>query len=256
VGVRIAVAGATGVVGRYVVEEVRRTGHEAVPLARSLDVDVLTGEGLTQALYDVDAVVDVLSTKAMTPGKAADFFETTSANLLQAERAAGVRHHVALSIVGIDRVPSGYYHAKLRQEGVVAEGPVPWTILRATQFHEFAQQRLDLFTDKLFAFVPSMLTQPIAAEEVAEALVAYATGSPAGRTPDLAGPEQRQLVPMARTIARARKRWQLVLPLHVPGVAGRAFREGALLPEADGPRGRETFDEWFARNSRRATEEG
>ena len=120
-------------------------------------------------------VIDVLSTNAMTAGKAIGFFETTSTNLLRAEQEAGVRHHVALSIVGIDRVPSGYYQGKLRQEEVVAAGPVPWTILRATQFHEFALQRLDVVRDRLIALVPSMLSQPIAAVEVAEALVAHAT---------------------------------------------------------------------------------
>ena len=209
----------------------------------------VTGEGLAEALRGVDVVIDVLSTNVMTAGKAIDFFETTSTNLLRAEQEAGVRHHVALSIVGIDRVPSGYYQGKLRQEEVVAAGPVPWTILRATQFHEFALQRLDVVRDRLIALVPSMLSQPIAAVEVAEALVAHAIRDPAGRTPDLAGPEPRQMVSMARALAHATKRRQLVLPLHVPGAAGRAMREGGLLPDTDGPRGRETFEEWLARTT-------
>ena len=244
---RIAVAGATGVVGRLVVEEIRRREHEPVTVARSLGVDVLSGQGLAEALTGVDVVIDVLSTETMYAAKAIEFFATTSAHLLRAGHEAGVRHHVALSIVGIDRVPLGYYQGKLRQEEVVAAGPVPWTILRATQFHEFALQRLDAVRDRLVAFVPSMLSQPIAAVEVAAALVALAAGSPAGASPDLAGPEPRQMVPMARAIARADRRRQLVLPIRIPGSAGRAMREGALLPQADGPRGRETFEAWLAR---------
>jgi len=245
--VRIAVAGATGVAGRLVVEEVRRTGHEAVPMSRALGVDVVTGKGVAESLAGADVVVDALSTNALGATKATEFFETTTTNLLREGRGAGVRHHVVLSVVGIDRVPFGYYEAKLRQEAMVTEGPVPWTIMRATQFHEFAQQKLDVVRDRLVAFVPSMLSQPIAGVEVAEALVTHATASPQGRTPDLAGPEQKQVVDMARAIAHATRRRQLVLPLHVPGAAGRAMREGALLPDDDGPRGRETFDEWLAR---------
>lgn len=249
---RIAVAGATGVVGRLVVEEVRRTAHQPVSVARSLGVDVVSGKGLAEALVGVDAVIDVLSTNTLSASTSVEFFETTSTHLLRAEEKAGVRHHVALSIVGIDEVPSGYYQGKVRQEAVVEAGPVPWTILRATQFHEFALQRLDAMKDRLIALVPSMLSQPIAAVEVAEALVEQATATPAGRTPDLAGPEPQQMVPMARAIARALKRRQLVLPLHVPGAAGKAMREGALLPTTDGSRGLETFDQWLVRTTRRA----
>ena len=244
---RIAVAGATGVVGRHVVEEVRRTGHEPVPLARSLGTDVSTGDGLVEALRGVDVVVDVLSTKTMSADKAIEFFETTSRHLLRAEHEAGVRHHVLLSIVGIDRVPSGYYEGKLHQEAVVAAGQVPWTILRTTQFHEFAQQQLAMFSDKLIALVQNRLTQPIAAIEVAEALVARATSTPAGRAPDLAGPEQRMMLPMARAVARAMRTRQLVLPLRIGSPARQAIRDGGLLPQQEGPRGRETFDGWLAR---------
>jgi uncharacterized protein YbjT (DUF2867 family) len=243
--VRIAVAGATGVVGRHVVEEVRRGGHEVVPLARSVGVDVHSGHGLAEALTGVEVVIDVLSTRTRVAAQAIEFFETTSNNLLRAGHEAGVRHHVALSIVGIDQVPSGYYEGKLRQEAVVAEGPVPWTILRATQFHEFAQQQLDLFSDRLIALVQNRLTQPIAAVEVAEALLALALDAPRGRTPDLAGPEPRMLLPMARAVSRALKRRQLVLPLHIPAPTRQAIRDGGLLPEAEGPRGRQTFEEWL-----------
>ncbi len=174
---RIAVAGATGVVGAYVVEEARRRGHDVVPLARSLGVDVAVGDGLDEALAGVDVVIDVLST---TEGgeKARAFYERTTTNLLRAEERVGVGHHLALSIVGIDGVPFGYYEAKVRQEELVEAGPVPWTILRATQFHEFAGQLLDRMGTRVVAPVPRMLSQPIAAVEVAAALVDRAESRP------------------------------------------------------------------------------
>ncbi|MET0839385.1 MAG: NAD(P)H-binding protein [Marmoricola sp.] len=242
---RIAVAGATGVVGAYVVEEARSRGHEVVPLARSLGLDVADGDGLDEALTGVDVVIDVLSTTAA--GKQARaFFERTTTNLLRAEERAGVGHHLALSIVGIDGVPFGYYEAKVRQEELVEAGAVPWTILRATQFHEFAGQLLDRMGTRVVAPVPRMLSQPIAAVEVADALVDRAEAGPGGRVPELAGPEKRQMGELMRKTARARGKGVLVLPVPVPGAFGRAVRDGTLTPKADGPRGTLTFDAWLA----------
>jgi uncharacterized protein YbjT (DUF2867 family) len=244
--VRIAVAGATGGVGAYVVEEARRRGHEVVPVARSLGVAVADGDGLDEALAGVDVVIDVLST-AEGGKKAREFFERTTTNLLRAEERAGVGHHLALSIVGIDGVPFGYYEAKVRQEELVEAGSVPWTILRCTQFHEFAGQLLDRMGGRVVAPVPRMLSQPIAAVEVAEALVDRAEAGPGGRVPELAGPEKRQMVELMRKTARARGgAGVLVLPVPVPGAFGRAMRDGTLTPKWDGPRGALTFDAWLA----------
>ena len=247
---RIAVAGATGVVGTYVVEESRRRGHDVVPLARSLGVDIASGDGLDAALAGVDVVIDVLST---TSGgdKARDFYERTTTNLLRAEELAGVGHHLALSIVGIDGVPFAYYRAKVRQEELVEAGPVPWTILRATQFHEFAGQVLDRMGNRVVAPVPRMLSQPIAAVEVAAALVDRAEAGPGGRVLELAGPEQRQMGDLMRKTARARGGGVLVLPVPVPGAFGRAMRDGTLTPKTDGPRGTLTFEEWLAASADR-----
>src|SRR5215210_4752095 len=139
---RIAVAGGTGVVGAYVVEALGRRGHEPVVLARSRGVDVVSGDGVATALRDVEAVVDVTNRVTLNRRKARDFFSTTTRRLLEAERSAGVRHHVVLSIVGVDRVDTGYYAAKLAQEELVRGDAVPFTILRATQFHEFPGQLL------------------------------------------------------------------------------------------------------------------
>ena len=246
---RIAVAGGTGVVGRHVVDIAVDQGHEVVTLARSAGVDLVTGAGLAARLDGVDVVVDVTGTREQKRAAAEDFFGGVTARLLSAEVDADVRHHVTLSIVGVDDVDTGYYAGKRRQEQVVTSGPVPWTLLRATQFHEFAEQALGFVRLGPVSLVPKMRTQPIAAQEVAQALVALALGAPAGRAADLAGPEQHDLVVLARRVAAVRRaggRRQRVVPVGLPGSGGRAMREGALLPSSDGPRGRQTFDQWLA----------
>ncbi len=169
---KIAVAGGTGWVGRRVVESVRALGAEPVVIARSTGVDLTTGTGLEEALAGVDAVIDVSNIVTQSRRRATEFFEASTRHLLRAEERRGVGHHVLLSIVGIDRVGLGYYQAKLAQEEFVRHSEVPWTILRATQFHEFAAQMLG---DGPVALIPSMLSQPVAAQEVADELVRLAT---------------------------------------------------------------------------------
>jgi uncharacterized protein YbjT (DUF2867 family) len=143
-------------------------------------------------------------------------------------------------------VDTDYYAGKRLQERVLAEGEVPWSVLRATQFHEFAEQVLHFVTLGPFSLVPRMLSQPIAAREVAAALVEIAEGESVGRAPDLAGPERLQMVDLARRLSRARGLGRRVVPVRAPGAAGRAMRSGALIPAGDRPRGRVTFDEWLA----------
>ncbi len=243
---RIAVAGGTGVVGRHVAEVATQRGHEVVELARSLGVDVLSGSGLAERLAGVDSVIDTMNVGSQRRSVAEHFFRTTSERLLAAEKEAGVGHHVVLSIVGIDRVPSGYYHGKLAQEATVTGGPVPWSILRATQFFEFAGQALDFVRVGPFSLAPRMLCQPIAAREVADALVDLASGDPSESTSELAGPEELQMVDLARRVNAARNLGRRIVPVSLPGAAGRAMRDGGLLPEHPGPRGEQTFAEWLA----------
>jgi uncharacterized protein YbjT (DUF2867 family) len=239
---RIAVAGGTGVVGRHVVDVARARGHDVVVLSRSEGVDLTTGAGLSERLVDVDAVIDTTNQVSQKRADSEAFFGGVTRTLLNAEAAAGVRHHVVLSIVGIDDVDSGYYAGKRLQERIVAEGPVPWSVLRATQFHEFAEQALGFVRVGPFSLVPRMLSQPVAAREVGQALVDLAESDPVGRAPELAGPERLQMVDLARKVAHGRR----VVPVRVPGAAGRAMRTGALVPTGDGPRGRVTFDAWLA----------
>lgn len=238
-------AGGTGVVGRHVVKAVSAAGHEPVVLARSHGVDLTTGVGLEEALDGVSAVVDVSNVTTLSRRTAERFFVLAAKNLLTAARHAGVGHHVVLSIVGVDRSPLGYYRAKLRQEQVVLSGPVPATVLRATQFHEFADQILARVPGPV-AVVPRMRTQPVAASEVATHLVEIALGEPRARTADLAGPEVHDLVDLARQVSHARGLGRRIVPVRLPGGAGRAMTDGSLLPAQDGLRGEVRFADWLA----------
>lgn len=242
---RIAVAGGTGQVGRHVVEAARERGHDVVVLARSTGVDLSTGEGLGERLTGVDAVVDTSGTFTQDRGVSEEFFGSVTRHLLAAEASAGVGHHVALSIVGIDEVDTGYYAGKRHQEQVLAAGTVPWSVLRATQFHEFAEQALGFKRVGPFSLVPRMLVQPVAAREVAVALLDLAGAGPSGRVPDLGGPERLQLVDLARQVSRAGGLGRRVVGVPLPGGAGRAMRAGALCPTDDGPRGTTTFAAWL-----------
>lgn len=246
---RVAVAGGTGLVGRHVVGALAAAGHEPVVLARSVGVDLTTGDGLDAALAGVTAVIDVSNVVTTSRRAAVTFFETATTNLLDAGFRAGVRHHVILSIVGVDRVDLGYYEGKRRQEEIARDSGRPVSILRATQFHEFAEQTLDRFAAGPLVLVPRMRTQPIAAREVADALVALVAGPAVGRAPDLAGPDVHELPDLVRAVLRARGRRVWLMTVRLPGRAGKAMADGALLPTGDGLRGTlrgtQTFDEWL-----------
>jgi uncharacterized protein YbjT (DUF2867 family) len=227
---RIAVAGGTGLVGRYVVETASGGGHQVVVLARSHGIDVRTGHGLAAALAGAEAIVDVTNAGTRGGDAAAAFFGDVSARLQEVGSACGVRHLVTLSIIGIERAPgNGYYAAKLRQEQVARSGPVPATIVRAAQFHEFAVQMLRWTLRDGVAHVPRMRVQPVAARSVGEQLVELAVGVPRGLAPDLAGPVQAELADLSSAFVR-----RYGLPLEVePAPPDPTVPTGATLP-ADG----------------------
>jgi uncharacterized protein YbjT (DUF2867 family) len=242
---KIAVAGGTGTVGRYVVSVARSGGAEIVSLSRKDGIDLVTGRGLRAALDGVDTVIDVAGVETLSEKAAVEFFRATTTNLLDAERAAGIHHHIALSIVGVDRVAAGYYAGKLAQERLVERGPIPWTILRATQFHEFAAQILARGAFGPLAVVPTMTTQPIAAREVAEVLVAIAHGEPQRHAPDLGGPQVEQLRGLVRAYARATHARRWIVGVALPGKFGGAMRDGTLIPAQDAQHGKQTFTDWL-----------
>jgi uncharacterized protein YbjT (DUF2867 family) len=243
---KIAVAGGTGVVGSLLVQQLRSAGHEVAVLARATGVDLVTGDGLEHSLDGVEAVVDVLSTATSSSARATEFFTTTTRNLLAAEYAAGVRHHVLLSISGIDDIGFGYYVGKVAQEHAVEDGKVPFTILRATQFHEFAAQMVDRAPSLgPLLVVPQMTSAPVAAGEVAAELARIASGVPQGRVPDLRGPTVEKVPSMTRRVLRRRGSRRPVLTAFLPGKAGAGMRNGGLVPGDGATVGTQTFDQWL-----------
>ncbi|WP_349828083.1 SDR family oxidoreductase [Brevibacterium litoralis] len=242
----VAVAGGTGVVGRATVEALRSTGHEARVLSRSTGVDLVTGAGLAEALVGVEAVVDTANKTTMGARPAIDFFAAATGNLLGASAAAGVRHAVVLSIVGIDRVPHDYYAGKVAQEAVVQASHLPWTILRAAQFHEFALQMLDRSRFGGVQFPPKGRVQPVAAAVVGERLAELALGEAQGRATDLAGPREESLEEMVRAVARDEGRRGWIPPMSLPTGMMRGLALGDVLPGEDADLRGPTFDEWLA----------
>lgn len=248
---RIAVAGGTGLIGTMVVEAVTAGGDTPVVLARSTGVDVTTGKGLDERLAGASAVIDVTNVRTLRGKKAEAFFTTATARLLEAGARASVGHHVVVSIVGVDRLDVGYYHAKRRQEELALAGPVPATVLRATQFHEFAAQQLA--APGPFALALKLRCQPVAAREVAAELVRIAREAPAGLAPEMAGPRVEYLPDMVRRLAAARGARRIIIAVKPPGAPGRAMAGGDLLPKGDGPRGTQTYDQWLAARSSAGT---
>ena len=243
---RIAVVGATGRIGHLTVEALQRTGHEAVGISRTQGVDVYTGEGLLTALTSVDALVDASSCDATDHGEAVAFFSRSTGNLLEVERQTGVQHHILLTIVGLARF-TGNAHAagKRAQERLVERGPVPWSILPATQFHDFAEMVTTWTEQDGSATIAPLLVQPVAPADVAGVLVKIATGQPQGRCPDLAGPEPQDLVDLARRTRAARGTSIRLVPTW-SGVFGVDMAGEVLLPGPGARIAPTTFDEWLA----------
>jgi uncharacterized protein YbjT (DUF2867 family) len=248
---KIVVIGGTGLIGSKLVEKLRKDGHE--PLAASPDtgVDALTGEGLSEALEGAQVVVDVANAPAWDDAAVLDFFQTSSRNLLAAETAAGVRHHVTLSVVGTDRLPeSGYFRAKAAQEDLVKTGPVPYTIVRATQFFEFIGRIADSGTDGNTVRLSPALVQPEAADDVASTLADVAVGAPLNDTVELAGPEAFRLDELARRLLSANgDPRQVTTDVHAR-YFGVELDDRSLTPGDDARIAPTSFDDWLTQSAR------
>ena len=249
---RIAVAGGTGWIGRLVVAAAQEARHDTVVLARSKGVDLVSGRGVAEALKGADVVIDVANVNSTSRARATSFFEAETRTLLDAEAKTGVAHHVALSIVGIDRVDLGYYRAKRRQEELIGAGSVPSTILRATQFFEFAAQMAGHAAGP-FVPAPRMLCRPVAAREVAAELVRIAAGPPRGRATDIAGPQELWMQEMVRQFIRARGLRRIAVPIRFPGWPGREQANGGLLPRGEVTLGRIPYASWLSSPDGRVT---
>ncbi|MGI5327118.1 SDR family oxidoreductase [Actinomadura nitritigenes] len=243
---RIAVAGATGNIGALTATALQKAGHDVVRISRSLGVDLVTGDGLDAALTGVDAVVDATNATAADPAETVAFFAAATRNLLAAEERAGVRHHVLLSIAGVDRVEgNAHYAGKREQERLVTAGPVPWSIVPATQFHDFAAMLAGWTERDGVATIPPLLVQPVAPADVADVLAEVAAGTPQGRCPDLAGPDPHDLVDMARRTHQARGRTVKLVPTWA-GPLGTDMAGNVLLPGEGARIAPTTFEEWLA----------
>jgi uncharacterized protein YbjT (DUF2867 family) len=243
---RIAVAGATGNIGAHTVASLERDGHEAVRISRSLGVDLLTGEGLDDALAGVDAVVDATNGPSTDASETVEYFGTTTRHLLAAEQRAGVRHHVLLSIVGIQSIEgNAHYAGKREQERLVSEGAVPWTIVPATQFHDFAAMVTSWTEQDGVATVAPLLVQPIAPADVGDVLAEVAAGEPQGRYVDVAGPETQDVVDMARRTNEVLGRKVKLVPTW-SGLFGPTMAGNVLLPGEGARIAPTTFDDWLA----------
>ncbi len=247
---RIAVAGATGNIGARTVSALERDGHEAIRISRSLGVDLTTGDGLDAALDGVDAVVDAISAPPTSPDETLAYFGSTTRNLLAAEERAGVRHHVLLSIVGIHRMEgNAHYAGKREQERLVAEGTVPWTIVPATQFYDFAALAASWTERDGVATIAPLLVQPIAPADIADILAEVAIGEPQGRYVDVAGPETQDLVDMARRTNEVRGHKVKLVPTW-SGVFDESWAGNVLLPGENARIAPTTFDDWLAAGAR------
>ena len=211
-------------------------------IARSAGADLVTGEGLEAALAGVDAVIDATNVASTGKRVSSEFFEATARTLIRTAATAGVRHIVALSIVGIDRVPYGYYQGKLRQEQVLQDSPVPVSILRAAQFHEFAGQYLAKVPGPV-VIVPRWRAQPVAAREVGSALAQIAVGNPVAMS-ELAGPREEIMADMIRQVVARAGTGAWSSRCGCPAQRARPWPRAAACPERPGLRGTQTFTDW------------
>jgi uncharacterized protein YbjT (DUF2867 family) len=252
-GMNVAITGGTGTIGRPTAEALRARNHDVRVLSRSSEaypVDLVTGEGLDAALEGVDVVIDAANGASTSAKDARAVLVDGGRRLLAAEAKAGVSHHVCISIVGIDEVPSAYYRVKVEQEKLVEAGATPWTIVRATQFHDLVA--LIFGKTARFGVLPGAAArlQPVAVTEVAEVVAAVAEGEPRHGRVTVAGPEVRTARELAQAWKAARASRALVLPLPLVGASGKALRAGRLTDPRPDHRGAVTFERWL-RTARR-----
>ncbi|EYF01092.1 SDR family oxidoreductase [Chondromyces apiculatus] len=248
---KIVVIGGSGLIGSKLVAHLRRGGHEVVAASPSSGVNTLTGEGLAEALAGTEVVVDVANSPSFEDKAVLDFFETSGRNLLAAEAAAGVKHHVALSVVGTERLlESGYFRAKMAQETLIEAGTIPYTIVRATQFFEFLPSIAHLGTQGDTVRLTPAPMQPIASDDVATLLADVAVAAPAGGRIEIAGPERAGIAEMVQRYLTASGDARKVVADEGAGYFGAAVDERSLVP-GDGPRiGETTFEAWFGRQKK------
>ena len=245
---KIVVIGGTGLIGSKVVTKLRERGYEAVSASPNSGVNTLTGAGLAEVLAGASVVIDVSNSPSFADDAVMEFFQTSTRNLLAYEAAAGVGHHVALSIVGTERLPdSGYMRAKVAQEKLIKESPIPYSIVRATQFFEFLGRIADSATEGNTVRLPAVAFQPLAAEDVASTVVKVAIGSPLNGTVEVAGPERFRFNEFISRGLSARNDPREVLADPHAQYFGTELSELSLVPNDGAPMlGEIRFEEWLS----------
>ncbi len=245
---KLTILGGNGLVGKKLVSLLRDAGHDATPASRSSGVDMLTGAGLAEAFAGASVVVDVSNSPSFEDQAVLDFFTKTGHNISIAERAAGVGHHVALSVVGTDRLPaSGYFRAKLAQEKLIEQSGIPYTIVRATQFFEFVGAIADSATDGQTVRVPPAMMQPIASADVAAVLARIATEPPRNSTLDIAGPDRIRMDDLVREYLTATNDSRTITTDPTTGYFGTPVDDTSLVPIGDHQKTPQEFSQWLRR---------
>lgn len=243
---KIIVIGGTGLIGSKVVQKLSAQGHQAVAAAPNTGVNTVTGQGLAEALKGAQVVVDVSNSPSFDARESMDFFTKATGNLLKFEADAGVRHHVALSVVGTDRqLENGYMCAKLAQENLIKQSSIPYSIVHATQFFEFSKGIADDATTGNTVRVPPVLFQPIAAEDVASAVAKVAAGPPLNRTVEIGGPEQFRFDDFIRKFLSARHDTRQVVADPHARYFGVVLTERTLIPDDGAELGKTRFEDWL-----------
>jgi uncharacterized protein YbjT (DUF2867 family) len=243
---KIVVIGGSGLIGAQLVDKLRKQGHEVVAASPSSGVNAVTGEGLAEALAGTQVVVDVANSPSWEDQAVLEFFETSSRNLLAAEATAGVRHHVALSVVGTERLlASGYFRAKIAQEKLIEASKIPYTIVRATQFFEFVNGIVHLTTEGQAVRLSPVLMQPIASADVADALANVASNAPANEMVEIAGPESIRLDELARQYLTATGDVRQVTIDPAAGYFGAEVDDRSLRPGVGARLGSTRFEDWL-----------
>ena len=244
---KIVVVGGTGLIGSKTVQKLQSQGHDALAAAPNTGVDTITGEGLAEALRGAEVVIDVSNSPSMDDKAAMDFFQTSGRNLTAAEQRAGARHHVALSVVGTDRLQaSGYFRAKLAQERLIETSGVPYTLVHATQFFEFIRSIADTSTVDGEVRVPPVKFQPMAAQDVASALADAALSEPANGMIEIGGPEQFRFDEAVHKVLEYDRDPRQVIADPAAPYYGVEIGNSTLIPGLDSRLGRTTLDWWLA----------
>ncbi len=250
---KIVVIGASGLIGSKLVNTLHQRGHEVVAASLSTGLNTITGAGLDEALAGAQVVVDVTNSPSFEDNAVLEFFQTSGRNIIAAEVKAGIMHHVALSIVGTDRLPeSGYLRAKVAQENLIKESPIPYTILRSTQFFEFLRSIANSATIDQTVTLPSALYQPIASDDVVAALADVTVGEPINGIVEVGGPERISMAEMVKRYLKEMGDSRNVVADPYARYFGTILNDQSLVTGANARIGVQNFEEWFSKSTQKA----